>query len=46
MPLDLFPNGPHYYKNYETLKPKIIHFNYLLGDKKKDEMIKYNQWFL
>ena len=46
LPLDLFPNGPHYYKNYETLKPKIIHFNYLLGDKKKDEMIKYNQWFL
>ena len=46
LPLNLFPNGPHYYKNFETLKPKIIHFNYLLGEKKKEEMIKYNQWFI
>ena len=30
--LDMFPNGAHYYKNYNNLDPSIIHFNYVIGE--------------
>ncbi len=46
LPLELFPNGPYFYENNENLDPKIIHFNYVLGNKKKAVMKKYNEWYL
>ena len=37
LPLDLFPNGAHYYLNgHKNLDPLIIHFNYVIGSKKKE----------
>ena len=46
LPLDLFPNGPYFYENSINLNPKIIHFNYVMGNKKKAVMKKYNEWYL
>ena len=46
LPLEKFPNGPYFYENYQTLKPNIIHFNYVLGEKKIELMKKYNEWYL
>tara|TARA_B000000609_G_C24134296_1_gene327342 strand:- start:71 stop:766 length:696 start_codon:yes stop_codon:yes gene_type:complete len=45
LPLDLFPNGAHYYINYKTIDPLIIHFNYVIGSKKKKLMKKHNEWY-
>lgn len=39
-----FPNGAFYY-NFET-SPKAIHFNYIIGKKKKKIMKKFNEWYL
>jgi len=44
LPLDLFPNGPHYYNN--KLDPAIIHFNYLVGENKIQEIKKYQEWYV
>lgn len=46
LPLDDFPNGPHFYNNKDKLSPYIIHFNFLLGENKQDEMKKYNEWYI
>ena len=46
LPLDLFPNGAHYYNNHKNLDPLIIHFNYVIGSKKKKLMKKYKEWYL
>ena len=46
LPLDDFPNGPHFYNHKDTLDPYIIHFNFLLGEVKQDEMKKYNEWYI
>ncbi len=46
LPLDDFPNGPHYYKNHENLDPYLIHFNYIVGEKKKDIMTEYGEWYI
>lgn len=46
LPLDSFPNGPHFYTNHENLDPYIVHFNYLLGEKKEDSMKTYKEWYL
>ena len=35
LPLDLFPNGPHFYLYSKKLQPFIIHFNHLLGNIKR-----------
>ena len=45
LPLELFPNGKYYYKNYDKIKPMMIHFNWVIGHEKKEKMIKYNKWF-
>ena len=39
----LFPNGSFYF-NYVT-KPKIIHFNYIIGNAKKNKMKKMKEWY-
>ena len=46
LPLELFPNGPYFYENSEILNPKIIHFNYVLGSKKKSVMKDYEEWYI
>jgi len=45
LPLDLFPNGRFYYKNYRTIAPWVIHFNWASGHYKKMLMIKHGKWF-
>jgi hypothetical protein len=46
LPLELFPNGPFFYENSENIDPKIIHFNYVLGNKKKSLMKNHNEWYI
>lgn len=46
LPLELFPNGPYFYENSQNLNPKIIHFNYVLGSKKKSIMKDYEEWYI
>ena len=41
-----FPNGPYFYENYGTFEPYIIHFNFLIGEIKKQKMIDYGEWYL
>ncbi len=44
--LDDFPNGAHFKKYKDSIDPFIIHYNYILGHEKKNEMIKDNNWYL
>lgn len=44
--LNLFPNGAHYKKYKNELDPYIIHYNYLIGHEKKNQMIKDNNWYM
>jgi len=46
LPLHLFPNGNYYYKHSNSIKPYLIHFNWLIGNEKKDKMIEYGKWYL
>lgn len=46
LPLDKFSNGPYFYNNYGMYHPWIIHFNFLVGNKKKDKIKKFNEWYL
>ena len=46
LPLQLFPNGGYYYKNFNKIKPMMIHFNWLIGHNKQKMMKKFNYWFL
>lgn len=44
LPLSEFPNGSYFY-NFECT-PKIIHFNYVIGRKKKYLMKRFNEWYI
>jgi len=44
LPLSLFPNGKYYRKNYTTLKPLLIHFNWAIGHEKSYHLIRYNKY--
>ena len=44
LPLDLFPNGKHYYEHH-NLDPYLIHFNWVVGDEKETRMKKYGKWY-
>lgn len=46
LPLDTFPNGPHFYNNNSGIDPAIIHFNYLVGDEKIEKIKYYKEWYL
>lgn len=46
LPLELFPNGNYYYKNHQKLKPMLVHFNWVKGHIKKENMLKYKKWYL
>jgi len=45
LPLDDFPNGAHYYQHYKNLDPYLIHFNYVIGEKKRSLMIEHGEWY-
>ena len=42
---ELFPVGCFYYDNYETIAPWIIHFNWIIGNKKIDKMYSHEIWY-
>ena len=42
---ELFPVGCFYYDNYETIAPWIIHFNWIIGNKKIDKMYFHKKWY-
>ncbi len=46
LPIELFPNGNYYYKNFNRLKPYLIHFNWIIGNEKKEKMLNYGKWYL
>lgn len=46
LPKHQFPNGPYFYENSNNIDPYLIHFNYLLGDKKIETMKRYNEWYI
>ena len=41
-----FPNGAHYYRNHNDLDPYLIHFNYVIGEKNKELMKSYGEWYI
>ena len=43
--LDDFPNGAHFKKYKDGLDPYIIHYNYILGHEKKNQMISDGNWY-
>jgi len=44
LPLDLFPNGRYYFKYSSSINPYLIHFNWTIGNEKKEKMKFYNKW--
>ena len=46
LPLNKFPNGPHFYSYHEILDPYIVHFNYIQGEEKIAKMKKLNHWYV
>ncbi len=46
LPLALFPNGKYFYEHAATIRPFLIHFNWVQGHVKKEKMQFYNKWFL
>tara|TARA_B100000945_G_scaffold315458_1_gene314674 strand:+ start:2652 stop:3356 length:705 start_codon:yes stop_codon:yes gene_type:complete len=46
LPLDKFSNGPYFYENYGNYNPWMVHFNFVLGEEKKEIMQKYNEWYI
>ena len=45
LPPELFPVGCFYYDNYKTISPWIIHFNWIIGNKKIDKMYFHKKWY-
>ena len=37
LPNKLYPTGAVYYDNFKDINPYIIHFNYVVGNKKKKQ---------
>jgi hypothetical protein len=48
LPIELFLNGNYYYNNNNNNNnnPYLIHFNWIIGDKKKEKMRDYAKWYL
>jgi len=46
LPIELFPNGNYYYKNFYRLNSYLIHFNWIIGNEKKEKMQKHGKWYL
>lgn len=45
LPLKKYPNGKYYYSG-KTQNPYCIHFNYVIGNDKKETMKKFNYWLI
>ena len=43
---DLYTNGSYFLKNNNIIDPVVIHFNYIVGEKKKEIMKEHGYWFL
>lgn len=41
-----FSNGSYFCKYYSELDPSVVHFNYIVGNKKKDVMKELNCWYI
>ena len=39
--MDLF-----FYENFKSIDPAIIHFNFVLGERKIELMKEYGEWYL
>jgi len=54
LPIELFLNGKYYYddnnnnnnNNNNNINPYLIHFNWIIGNKKKEKMRDYGKWYL
>jgi hypothetical protein len=47
LPLYLFPTGKFYYDfNKNINNPYLIHFNWIIGNNKKQKMLQYNKWYI
>ena len=46
LPIELFLNGNYYYNNDNIINPYLIHFNWIIGNKKKEKMLSYGKWYL
>ena len=44
--LNEFPNGLYFYDKHKDLDPSIIHFNYIIGNEKKQKMKEMGYWYL
>ena len=45
LPMNLFPNGS-YFRLEKPVDNYMIHFNFIIGSRKKEKMIKYGYWYL
>ena len=45
LPMELFPNGS-YFRLEKPLNHYMVHFNYIIGTRKKEKIKKYNYWLL
>ena len=46
LPLNLFPTGKYYYRNFKNITPYLIHFNFIIGHQKKGVMMLHNKWYI
>lgn len=45
LPMELFPNGS-YFRLEKPVNHYMVHFNYIIGTRKKEKMKKYGYWLL
>lgn len=46
LPLNEFSSGIHFYNNFGNYSPAMIHFNYVVGNKKIETIKKYGEWYI
>ena len=46
LPLELYPNGRYYKKNKDKIKPHLIHFNWIIGHDKQQQMKESGKWLI
>ena len=47
-PLYMFPNGQYFFKHHRFIADSIVmvHYNWIIGENKKEQMKKYNMWLI
>ena len=43
---DDFPNGEYFYTHNKECKPALIHFNWVVGHRKKAKMKSFGKWYV